>query len=85
MILGAFLYVLMWSKNDVNLCKMLWVGYTVGYTVGYKITGSKPDYLRGFNSVFVGVRTMVQNAEWLKYGVFIPFAKFYTFKSLKSL
>ena len=41
LILGAFLYVLKWSKIDENLCKMLWVGYTVGY----KIIGLKPDFL----------------------------------------
>ena len=29
LILGAFLYVLKWSKIDEKLCKMLWVAYTV--------------------------------------------------------
>ena len=28
---------------------------------------------------------MWQNTKWLKYGVFIPFTKFYTLNPLKSL
>ena len=46
LILGAFLYVLRWSKIDENLCKMLWVAYKVAYTVAYKSNKLKWYLLR---------------------------------------